>query len=641
VLTAGLLAARPDRPLSRPFTSSGPGGVLVRRMVPVLLVPPVIDLVARRLGSSLDPGILLAMTALAITVVLGTGLGYLARRLDLAAELHDDLNATLGEQERSAASVLNAMHDGVILLDAPSGLQIVDANPRACLLLGRSREEILGLRPPFPWWPEGSAAVARLEQNWQVTAGAVPYLRYEEAAVRPDGTCAELAVSLAAVHGPTGAVTRIVACYTDLTDRIRADELQQQVSQLARLDSLGKLTGGIAHDFNNLLVVIGGRARILAAMLPPDSQLRAQVAEIISAAAKGDTLTRQLLAYGRGSPDGRETIDLGCSVAALEPLLRTTIGEHVELRVEASGARPSLVQLDKDRLNDVLLNLATNARDAMPTGGTLRITSGPAPAAALPPAQPGEAPHPDPGDWVRLTVADTGHGMDAYTLRRAIDPFFTTKPGGQGTGLGLASVYGIVKAAGGRIRLDSAPRQGTRIELFLPAAPPEAATPPAVLQPTPRPRPGTHVLVVEDQPDVAGVIATELEQAGLRTTVTTRPADALRILDVADGVDVLLTDVIMPGLTGPQLASQLRQRHPDLPVLFMSGYTSNAVHGAALPAGSALIAKPFSPDELLAAMARVLAAVGAPAGKHRHRSYPDAPSWKHTHPDQTPLGGPD
>jgi CheY-like chemotaxis protein len=363
------------------------------------------------------------------------------------------------------------------------------------------------------------------------------------------------------------------------------------------LDSLGQLVGGISHDFKNLFTVIAGSAEIIAAETDPGSRLRDLASTIVNAAASGRTLTHQLLAFGRGGGGRAETLAVPDLLNDMQQLLARTLGEHIQLEI---NAEPDvwLIRADRGQLEQVLVNLAVNARDAMPRGGVLSLE------AANTVIDPGELDDPDlAGRFVRLAVSDTGGGMDTETREHAFEPFFTTKPAA--AGLGLATVENIVRSNGGHIRLYSEPRIGTTIKVFLPAhAGPAREAEPTASDGAPR---RGHILAVEDQPELAHLIRYLLQPAGYTVTVATDPHDAIAKIASGEPPDLLLTDVIMPGMTGPELGKALSASHPTLRVLYMSGYSA-AVLGTQghLDDDSVLIQKPFNRDTLLAAVERAL-----------------------------------
>jgi two-component system cell cycle sensor histidine kinase/response regulator CckA len=388
----------------------------------------------------------------------------------------------------------------------------------------------------------------------------------------------------------SGTVYGLGTLSTDITERT---ELEARLARSERLESVGQLAGGIAHDFNNLLAVIANYAAFVGEKVQAGSQAAEDVEQILAACRRAGELTRRLLLFSRRRTGNPEVVDLAHAIGETERLLRRTLGEQIELRTRVA---PGLARVTADRgqLEQVLVNLAINARDAMPGGGELEIAAANETVAGEP--------------MVRLTVRDTGRGMDQEILDRAFEPFFTTKEVGEGTGLGLATVYGIVRGAGGQIELDSAAGDGTTVTVHLPAATgaaaPEAGPHTAV---APHPGHGELVLVVEDKDAVRELTSRILRDAGYLTRGATDGKDALDAFAALERVDALVTDVVMPGLDGRALADELRRRRPGLPVVFISGYTEDYVVESAREDGAtAFVEKPFAGADLLAAVRRVL-----------------------------------
>ncbi|MBN9518651.1 response regulator [bacterium] len=377
----------------------------------------------------------------------------------------------------------------------------------------------------------------------------------------------------------------------------RQARLEESLQQTRRLEALGRLVGGIAHDFNNLLTVIIGGCEMAARSVAPGDPAGRWLETARLAGGRAADLTARLLTFAREGPARSGTADLNAVLKDAEALVRPTVGDRVRVVTEYAPDLPP-VPVDAGPLTQVLLNLAVNARDAMPDGGTLTVRT-----AAIPfDGRPG----------TRLAVTDTGVGMDAATQARVFDPFFTTKPVGKGTGLGLATVHGIVHAAGGRVWVQSAVGAGTTFTVEFPAAaPPPAAA--AACDVAATPARGATILLVDDDPTVRDTCAAALRQFGHRVEVAETPAAALALAraDCAR-FDLLVTDVVMPDLTGPELAAEVRKACPDLPVLFISGYPDDALPPAEFPAGDRLLAKPFTPARLGAVVDEVLAARRCP-----------------------------
>jgi signal transduction histidine kinase/CheY-like chemotaxis protein len=379
------------------------------------------------------------------------------------------------------------------------------------------------------------------------------------------------------------------------------DRLERQLLQAQKLEALGQLAGGVAHDFNNLLTVIAAHTESLLAETT-DPSMQSELRQIQLAAERAAAMTRQLLAFGRQSVLEPKVVDVNAVVRRAEGILRRTIGEHIELVVETCP-EPPRVRADPDQLVRVLLNLAINARDAMPGGGRLTIATdtvtGPEKAAG-----PGPMPA---GDHARLTVSDTGVGMNDEVKGRLFEPFFTTKQQGQGTGLGLAVVDGIIRQSDGWIAVETTPGSGTTFRVHLPAIADHAETESAV-EVVPPPAGGREViLLVEDQAAVREVTVAALERQGYAVMAAAGGAEALELVGARrTPIDLVLTDVVMPGMSGPQLVERLRERLPALRAVFMSGYAADALarSGEAGPTG--YIQRPFTAAGLGAKLRQVL-----------------------------------
>jgi nitrogen-specific signal transduction histidine kinase len=390
----------------------------------------------------------------------------------------------------------------------------------------------------------------------------------------------------------------------------------QQLEQSQRLESLGELAGGVAHDFNNLLGVILNFAvfvkeKVAAAAEVPEGErwqpVLKDLERIERAAESAARLTHQMLAFARREVVQPQLLDLNSAVGELEPLLRRTLGEHIEIILSlAAGVQPVLI--DPGHLEQVLTNLAVNARDAMREGGTLTISTE---NVEVDEVYAGGHPGLTPGRYVELQVADTGSGMSQETLQRAFEPFFTTKPKGQGTGLGLATVYGIVTQAGGYVSLYSELGRGTRVRVLLPAT---GQAPPVSESPTPSSKPlhlaTATILVVEDNEDLREVVGRILGRAGYQVIIAAGGREALEAAQAHAGqIDLLLTDVVMPKMPGKELAEKMNAIRPGLRVLYMSGYAQPSLGpNGSLEPGVVLIEKPFTEPVLLARVREVLEA---------------------------------
>jgi two-component system cell cycle sensor histidine kinase/response regulator CckA len=386
----------------------------------------------------------------------------------------------------------------------------------------------------------------------------------------------------------------------DITER---RHLEDQLRQSQKMEAVGRLAGGVAHDFNNLLTVISGYGDMIMRGLPAGDALHSCIEEVLKAASRATSLTNQLLAFSRRQVIQPKILDVNILVANMDRMLRRVIGEHIELETVLSpGLGP--VKADAGQLEQVIMNLAVNARDAMPEGGKLYIRTG---NVDVPRSS---RLHADvrPGSYVRLTVADTGKGMDAEIMIHLFEPFYTSKATGKGTGLGLSTVYGIVKQSGGEIVVESEPGSGATFHMYLPrvSGVTDPAHPP---QARPLVRSGTEtILLVEDEPGVRQLVREMLHRLGYTILEAGGGAEALRIFAQHERtIDLLLTDVIMPHMSGRDLAERLRTVRPDLKVLYISGYTDDMLaHHGVLEPNVFLLPKPFAPDELAKKLREVL-----------------------------------
>ena len=371
-------------------------------------------------------------------------------------------------------------------------------------------------------------------------------------------------------------------------------ELNDKLRQAQRLESVGQLTGGVAHDFNNLLTVILGNAELLHEMLAGHPKLSPMAGMIVDAAERGADLTQRLLAFARRQALEPQAVDVNARVAGLDAMLRRTLGEHIQIGFRHDTA-PWLALVDPAQLDNALLNLCLNARDAMPHGGRLTIETA---RVRLDLAYVQAHPDVRPGDYVMLAVSDTGTGIAPEHLERVFEPFFTTKAKGKGTGLGLAMIYGFVKQSGGHVAIYSEPGDGTTVKLYLPRAE-GAAQAPSERTPAEPVGGSETLLLVEDDASVRRYAHQQLVALGYRVIEAHDGAQALEFLRGGAAVDLLFTDVVMPGMSGRELAEQATQLRPGLKVLYTSGYAEDAiVHQGRLDAGVHLLSKPYRREEM-------------------------------------------
>jgi signal transduction histidine kinase/ActR/RegA family two-component response regulator len=445
-------------------------------------------------------------------------------------------------------------------------------------------------------------------------SGEIQAYAMEKRYIRKDGAAAWIALSVSLVHDEKGGPKYFISVIEDIEPqrRARADEseLRSQLEQVLKMETVGRLAGGIAHDFNNLLTAILGYAEAMDAKLPDDADLRSSLREIRKAGERAAVLTRQLLAFSRKQVLQPRILDLNAVVTEMQKLLRRLIGEDVALATRLDPALGN-VKADPGQIEQVLMNLAVNARDAMPEGGTLTLETA---NAVLDGAFAASHPGARPGTYTVLSVTDTGTGMSEDVRSHAFEPFFTTKDAGKGTGLGLATAYGIVKQSDGYITVESEPGRGTTFRIYFPRAEGAAAASASGRHPVVAPRGAETILLVEDESSVRRLARKILESQGYNVLDAGSGEKALEIAHAHDGeIHLVATDVIMPGMNGRVLWDHVRPLRPEARVLFMSGYTDDAIarHGV-LESDTAFLQKPFTSQELAAKVREVLDA--APGG---------------------------
>jgi PAS domain S-box-containing protein len=474
--------------------------------------------------------------------------------------------------------LFEAMSDAAFLVELQSG-KIIDCNAQAEALLGQSRSEILGRNQMELYPPDESHP---MEGDTEETQGG-----RESRVVRADG-------SLVPVHACGSRIELygrqcMLMLFRDIASR---KQLEEKFLQAQKMEAIGLLAGGIAHDFNNLLSIIQLQSSLLVARADLDDATRKGIAEILGAAKRAGSLTRKLLAVGRRQAQEARDIDLGAIVEGMVAMLRRALGETIAL---ASHVAPDLpaVHADPGMMEQVLMNLAINARDAMPDGGRLSVRLD-----AVEIDQDYVSTHPDaaPGRFLRLTVADSGCGIPPEHLLRIFEPFFTTKEVERGTGLGLATIFGIVRQHGGWIEVASAVGEGTTFQVFLPALKaPARKIPPAEKDESIRGH-GETILLVEDEAPLRILARTALERYGYQVLEATTAAEALQQWDsYSDRVDLLLTDCVMPGgVSGQELVERLRKSEPELKMICTSGYSNDLFGERLRVSGCEFLRKPYS-----------------------------------------------
>jgi len=491
----------------------------------------------------------------------------------------------VSDQERALAETIETSPDGIIVIDADSCVQVT--NPAAVRLLGGEGTAWIG-QPLTRVLDRVGGADHALRLRAPTHEDDESSLRWTLA--RPDGSRTEIEVSSRAMDGG-----RRQLVLHDVTDRVRVDEARREMaarlSHAQRLEAVGGLAGGIAHDFNNILTIVGASAEVLRADIE-DERYAPLLDEIQSAQERGATLTRQLLAFARREVIQPRVFDLAAQVLALRPLLQRVAGEQT--RISCDVQPDCRIRADVGQLEQALVNLVTNARDAMLDGGDCAVSVGRWQEAGG-------------ATWVRLMVRDAGCGMDEDTRARAFEPFFTTKPRGRGTGLGLASVHGIASQSGGRVEITSTLGTGTTVILDFPFA--DAAIVAAMARQVVNSEVGhATILLAEDDDGTRAVVTRMLQRLGYAVLLAPDGLQALRLAETHVGaIDLLLTDVMMPGLTGPQLAARLHASQPGLPVLYMSGYPEDALREVdGLQIETDFVGKPFTNTALATRVAAKL-----------------------------------
>jgi PAS domain S-box-containing protein len=576
-------------------------GITAKMVVPILIDDRVegllyVDNRSARAFTDQDESLLVRLAAQAAIAIRNA---QILEAEQLARGTAERLVRALRESQERFQFVARATNDAVWDWDLISNA--LWWNEGVSTIFGYTPEHV---GPDVAWWHEGihpedrervmtdiHAAVERGAESWSAE------YRYR----RADGTYAHVFDRGYVLHDGTGRPTRMIGAMMDITQR---RELEEELRQAQKMEAVGRLAGGVAHDFNNLLTIITGRSHLILGRLGADDPTRRSVELIQKTADRAAALTRQLLAFSRKQVLQKKVLDLNTTVADVSAMLRRLIGEDVDLLLTL-GPGAGRVNADPAQLEQALMNLAVNARDAMPKGGTLGLETDRTRLGPTPPDRPDALP---PGPYAVLRVMDTGVGMDAATQARIFEPFFTTKEPGKGTGLGLSMVHGIVRQHGGAIHVRSVVGVGTTFEIYLPQV--ETATETAGADETGgRPATGHEtILLVEDEDDVRALTREVLERQGY---VVLEAGDGLQALQVHEKegarIDLILTDVVMPRMSGREMVDRVRAVRPDIRVLYMSGYTEDAIvrHGV-LEASMRLLGKPFTPSELIGKIREVL-----------------------------------
>jgi PAS domain S-box-containing protein len=496
----------------------------------------------------------------------------------------------LQESEKLVMALLESASQAIMSVDRNG--RIVLANPKTEEMFGYSRQELLGARIEILLPESKRRAHGRDREEFFTRPRVRPMgIGMDLSGRRKNGTEFPVEISLSYVETTEGLFA--IAFVNDISQR---KQLEDRLLQAQKMEAVGRLAGGVAHDFNNMLTVIAGYNRMILDDLSPLDPLRGCAEEVLKAADRAAALTRQLLAFSRRQVMQPCVMNVNATVVHTEKMLRRLIGEDVELVLSLP---PDIgnIKADPNHIEQAIVNLALNARDAMPKGGRITVETA---NVHLDENYARTHMGVKPGDFVMVAVSDTGHGMDAETRRRLFEPFFTTKEKGKGTGLGLASVYGVVKQLGGDIWVYSEPGQGTTFKLYFPRIA-ETASLPAVSPAESDRAPSTEtILVVEDEEAVRDLTVKILRKLGHTVLAAAGGAEAIEIAKSYSGpIALLLTDVVMPNMSGRQVADHLLKLRPELKVLYLSGYTDNTVvHHGVLEDGVEFLPKPFSREAL-------------------------------------------
>jgi len=496
-------------------------------------------------------------------------------------------------EARSRLAAIVASSQDAIIGKTLEGV-ITSWNAAAADIYGYTAAEVVGRNVSVLFPPDRAGELAsildRLRRGERIE-------HYETQRVRKDGRVLDVSVSLSPVLDAAGRVIAAATVARDITERNRTaaerHAFEARLHRTARMETIGRLAGGIAHDFNNLLAAITGYAELLAEETAGQPELHADVQHILATAERASRLTRDLLTFSRRGQSAPEPVDLNAVISGVRSLLATSIGQHITLRLDLAARLPRVLA-DSGQCEQLLVNLAVNARDAMPRGGALTIATQQTSLTGQTawPLSPGTGP----GRYAMITVTDTGIGISPQTLPNIFEPFFTTKGPAEGSGLGLSTVYGIVAEAGGAIAVESAEGTGTVFRIHFPVAAVPAAGPPAAAPARPRAAPGQGetILVVDDEPAVLQVTTRILRSGGYATLGAGDAPAALSMLGAHD-CEMLLTDSVMPGITGADLVRHARDLKPGLRVMQMSGNPPPEEAAA----GVSYIQKPFSAEDLL------------------------------------------
>lgn len=533
--------------------------------------------------------------------------GRVIGALSTARDITDQMlmEAALRESQQTVLALFENAAQGILSIDAAGS--VLSFNAMAEKIFGYSREQIVGKKLEVLMPEKHSESHEHHRQRYFTNPRSRPMgVGMDLVGRRRDGT--EFPVEISLSHIATAGGTVAVAFVNDVSERQRAEnerqKLERTLEHATKMEAVGRLAGGIAHDFNNLLTALSGFAEVVLDELPEDHPLHEGAKETLKTCQRSTSLVRRLLAVSRRQMLQPEVIDLNPKISEIEKMLRSVLGEDIELLVKLQREL-GFVRADQSQIEQVILNLVVNARDAMPTGGRLVIES-----TSLNVDEGFGDQHLGlkPGPYVLISVSDTGSGMDRETLKHIFEPFFTTKERGKGTGLGLATVYGIVTQSEGKIWAYSEPGKGTTFRIYLPRIT-RTGEPEVVSSPSDSANRGSEtVLVVEDENTVRLVAVGSLKKAGYHVLEASDGEGALRVSAEYDGpIQLVLTDVLMPGIHGPELVKRLEERRPAIRALYMSGHADDALlHHGILEGGLSFLEKPFTRKELTKKVREVL-----------------------------------
>lgn len=517
--------------------------------------------------------------------------GHPRRMLGVHVDIneHKQTEQALRERKEQLRVIFNTSQAGIILVGSQG--KILLANNRMAEMFGMSLSQLVG----SPYIDHLHPAEKELgdELMQQLIRGDIPSVAVERHYLRADGSDFWGFLSGKRIVNPDGTLRTLVGIIADLTEQ---KKLQEKLSQAQRMESVGRLAGGVAHDFNNMLNVILGHTELAGKKVAGVPPLVEHLEQIQMAAERSAAIVRQLLAFARKQPVTPSLLDLNETVESMLKMLRRLIGENIDL-VWRPGKVLWPVRMDPTQIDQILANLCVNARDAVMDAGRITMETGNITVDKISDSIPSDFV---PGEYVLLTVNDDGCGMDQETLKNIFEPFFTTKKVGQGTGLGLATVYGIVKQNAGFITVDSEPGRGTLFKIYLPRYLGKEEQEPTARPMEPASRGQETILLVEDEPAILDLGKQLLEMQGYQVLAASTPGEALRLAEEHSGeIHLLLTDVIMPGMNGKELANKLLSLYPGLKQVFMSGYTADIIaHHGVLDVGMQFLQKPFSLDTL-------------------------------------------